>query len=664
MIKGFINILAIAILGVVVIGGSVLGSWIARPHQDKTVGAFALVVPQGGTGDATLASGGVLVGNGTDHIIASSSPVLSSFAATSTTISSEVKGTLLVNNLTVTGSCTGCSAAAAVDLQDVYDNSAVDAQILTTAGKDIVFFLTNTDSNATVQILSGTNGEGQLQIGTANGSATTTTGIWAGYGGLGIGTTSPGGGLSVNATSTILSGPAYILDHLRTSFLIATSTQNNSFAGALDITEAATSTWTGGLSVGTGGLLSTTGITLSGGDLLLSSGKITVIGSATNTLPVLSVNTLNAALDSQLQGKLTITSSATSSNSGTFSNTNLLSSGSIFVSGAGTSTVVDNNALIKGNLTVGTGLTLLAGELDIPSLNVSGSGTTTFTGGISAAGLASSQGVVLSAGDLLLTTGRITLGGSATSTLPVLSVNTLNVALDSQLQGKLTVTSSATSTLPTLTVSRLNASLDAQFQGKIAITSTATSTFAGGININAGGVVIVAGGLDIQAGDLLSAGTLKVSSAATSTISGTLAINGTNGTSTVAGSWVVSKNLFTTNAVTQAACKSISFGSTVTIDWSQANCFAVAQATSDFIVDFVQIPPANFQNITLELSTQSSLFQPQFETASTSPIILWMNKKSTTTPAEIQEGITRCTFTATSSPNAIEGICASGGRAL
>ena len=225
---------------------------------------------------------------------------------------------LFVQDVTVSGTCTGCSAGSTADFQDAYNNSAADAQILTTTGKDIVLFLTNTDSNATVQILSGTNGEGQLQIGTADGSATTTRGVWAGYGGLGIGTTSPGGGLAVNATSTILSGPAYILDHLRTSFLIATSTQNSSFGGALDVTEEASSTFSGGIYAD--GLSSSQGLVISTGDALFAGViKVSSTGTSTN-LGTFQVN---------------------AGGTGTSTISNLLASGNIF---SGKSVVSNGNA--------------------------------------------------------------------------------------------------------------------------------------------------------------------------------------------------------------------------------------------------------------------------------------------------------------------------------
>ena len=534
--KGYINILALGIIGLVVLGGSLLGSWIAQPKTgDKPTGAFALVVPQGGTGNATMASGGILIGNGTEHVIASSSPVVSSIHATSTTISSEIEGTLVVNNITVTGTCTGCAGASTADFQDAYNNSAVDAQITTADAKEFVYFISDTTDPAEFIISAADQGSLQINVG-----STTNQTLFA-YGAHGIGTTSPGGGLAVNATSTILSGPAYILDHLRTSYIIATSTQNNTLGGALDVTEAATSTFTGGISASTGGLLSTTGFTLSGGDLLLSSGKITQVSASTSTIPNLDSSTFLRAASLFVSGSGTTTFNGGAS---------LLAGGLRVV--AGGLDVQGGDAIIAGKITSG------AGTSTIPSLSVStnlsavnvlitgdlnvDTGTSTLQGA-TFTGITSSSGAVLSAGDLLLTNGRITLAGSSTSTLPVLSVNTLNVALDSQLQGKLTVTSTATSTIPALNVSTAASVLNLLVTGDLNV-DTGTSTFGGGINIVAQGLGITAGGLNITAGDLLTAGVIKISSTGTSTNAGTFAVNSTTGTSTFANALSVLGNIF------------------------------------------------------------------------------------------------------------------------
>ena len=185
------------------------------------------------------------------------------------------EGTITTTDLTVTGTCTGCSAGASTDFQDAYNNSSADATILSADGKELVYIIADTTDPAEFVISAQSQGSLQLAIGS------TTNGVWHGYGALGIGTTSPGGGLAVNATSTILSGPAYILDHLRTSYLIATSTENSTFGGALDVTEGASSTFSGGIYAD--GLSSSQGLVVSTGDALFEGViKVSSTGTSTN----------------------------------------------------------------------------------------------------------------------------------------------------------------------------------------------------------------------------------------------------------------------------------------------------------------------------------------------------------------------------------------------
>ena len=192
-------------------------------------------------------------------------------------------------NIQVDGTCTGCSAGSTADFQDTYNNSAVDATILSADGKELVYIIADTTDPAEFVISAQDQGSLQLNVGS------TTNGVWHGYGGLGIGTTSPGGGLAVNATSTVLSGIAYVLDHLKTSFLIATSTTASSTLPELTSTNITTAGLrvTGDLNVDNGtstlqgatfaGLFTTNGINISSGDLLLAGVlKISSTGTSTN----------------------------------------------------------------------------------------------------------------------------------------------------------------------------------------------------------------------------------------------------------------------------------------------------------------------------------------------------------------------------------------------
>ena len=319
------------------------------------------------------------------------------------------EGTITTTDLTVTGSCTGCAGASTADFQDAYNNSAADASFFSADGKELIYIIADTTDPAEFIISAADQGSLQLAVG-----STTNQTLFA-YGAHGIGTSSPGGGLAVSATSSIFGGPAYILDHLRTSFLIATSTQNNSFGGALDVTEAATSTWTGGLSVGTGGLLSSTGITLSGGDLLLTSGKITQASGATSTIPSLSVSTNLSAVNLLVTGDLNVDTGTSTLQGATFTSLTssggallsagdlLLTNGRITLAGASTSTLPQ--------LSVSTNLTavnlLVTGDLNVDT------GTSTLQGA-SFAGITTTNGVVVS-GDMLLS-GVLKISSTGTST--------------------------------------------------------------------------------------------------------------------------------------------------------------------------------------------------------------------------------------------------------
>ena len=109
-------------------------------------------------------------------------------------------------------------------LQDAYKNSAADAQITTTNGKDIIAFLADTTTDTNFIVAVSPSGGGQFQIADANGTATTTRLVITRDGSLGIGTTSPGAGLSVAATSTYFAGRLTVDDSIKTGIVIATST--------------------------------------------------------------------------------------------------------------------------------------------------------------------------------------------------------------------------------------------------------------------------------------------------------------------------------------------------------------------------------------------------------------------------------------------------------
>jgi len=72
-------------------------------------------------------------------------------------------------------------------------------------------------------------------------------------GSVGIATSTPGAALGVK-------GAAIIEGFIHADYFYSTSTSDSTFGGALNVTEAATSTFTGGITAGTGGLASTGGL--------------------------------------------------------------------------------------------------------------------------------------------------------------------------------------------------------------------------------------------------------------------------------------------------------------------------------------------------------------------------------------------------------------------
>lgn len=93
---------------------------------------------------------------------------------------------------------------------------------------------------------------------------------------IGISTTVPG-------TIFAVAGAGLFEGFLNFAYLFSTSTHVNTLGGSLTITDTATSTFTGGLSVSTGGLLTTTGLTVTGGHIL-SSGRLEITSTATSTI--------------------------------------------------------------------------------------------------------------------------------------------------------------------------------------------------------------------------------------------------------------------------------------------------------------------------------------------------------------------------------------------
>ncbi|MDP3800152.1 MAG: tail fiber domain-containing protein [bacterium] len=242
---------------------------------------------------------------------------------------------------------------------------------------------------------------------------------------IGIGTSTAGSLLSVHGNANI--GELTIEGQLKTSFITATSTTNNTFAGALDVTESATSTFTGGVNVlTTGGLSSATGLTITGGDIL-SSGKLTLTSASTSTIPQLNVSTIFTTP--------TLEVSTIIKNSGTATST--FAGGGLFATGGLSTNAlnVTSDSLFTGKLTSGSSATSTLPNLNAstifttPILDVStiiknsGTATSTFAGGLSlgTGGLnITSGGLYVDVGDVtfdqkLIVNGNVGIGITAPS---------------------------------------------------------------------------------------------------------------------------------------------------------------------------------------------------------------------------------------------------------
>ncbi|MEK7564946.1 MAG: tail fiber domain-containing protein [Patescibacteria group bacterium] len=248
---------------------------------------------------------------------------------------------------------------------------------------------------------------------------------------VGFGTSTPGSLLSVQGNANI--GELTVEGQTKISFLTATSTTNNTFAGALDVTESATSTFTGGINIlTTGGLSSATGLTITGGDIL-SSGKLTLTGASTSTAPQLNVSTILTTPTLEVSTILKNSGTATSTFAGGLvAATGGLSANALNVTG---------DSLFSGKLTSSSSATSTLPNLNAstifttPILNVStiiknsGTATSTFDGGLSlgTGGLnITSGGLYVDVGDVtfdqkLVVNGNVGIGTTAPGTALVVS---------------------------------------------------------------------------------------------------------------------------------------------------------------------------------------------------------------------------------------------------
>ncbi|MES2952994.1 MAG: helix-turn-helix domain-containing protein, partial [Patescibacteria group bacterium] len=310
---------------------------------------------------------------------------------------------------------------------------------------------------------------------------------------LGLGTTSPGTRLGVTGDA-VIAGTTTVGQLTSTSTLLVSGTATSTFSGgivsaglstsqgvtitggSLNIEVAATSTSNNGFNI-VNGCYAWRGICISGsggGGTIIGGGTLGQVSFFDGMQSIASDSTF--LFDSSLD-LLTILNA---------SSTRFSAISYIKVGGTATSTISGNNGLstlssdllVTGSTTLQnvTALSATTTNATTTSLAITGGfqvtslGTSTFTGGLSTAGVASSQGVTISGGNLLISS-------VATSSL----AGGLSTAGLSSSQG--------------LVISG----------GNILSTSAATSTFANGLNISAGCFATSLGCVGQAAGTVLDA---------------------------------------------------------------------------------------------------------------------------------------------------------------
>lgn len=236
-----------------------------------------------------------------------------------------------------------------------------------------------------------------------------------------------GGTLTVTGVST-LTGAAYASSTLQATGdglfydQLSAGASTNTPTTTFNVTGSGY--FTGGLGVG----YATTGA----GNLLVQNLGVFQhrLGVAT-TSPVLNFEVtgsgyltggLGVGFATTAAGQLHVTSNAT------FDTDVLLTGGRIVVNGAGTSTFV--GGVSAAGLSSSAGITSSAGDFLLTGGKIvsTGAGTSTYSGGISSAGLRSTSGIESTAGDFLLTGGRIVSTGAGTSSMSgALTVTELGV---------------------------------------------------------------------------------------------------------------------------------------------------------------------------------------------------------------------------------------------
>ncbi|MDP1712608.1 MAG: hypothetical protein Q8K86_09135, partial [Candidatus Nanopelagicaceae bacterium] len=338
-----------------------------------------------------------------------------------------------------------------------------------------------------------------LNIG--NGKVATST-LFGEYGKLGLGSTTPWGQFSIEVSDVPGSTtPAFVIGDSGTSSPIFIANVNGRIGIATNTVDqygllgigfsVATNTYvSGGLSVGRSATTSSGSVqalAIDGTTLNLSS-RIDSIFSGTNTFSgAISASQLNftglTVGDILSSGKITATGAATSSIP-QLVNATLLAPASLYVSGVSTSSFEGGiNVKGIGGITSASGLNISGGDiLSSGRLTISSTATSTIPN-LSSTLINSSQ-LVLSGKLSSSFAGTNTFDGAANFAAINLTTGGLNMSGDLLTGGKIVSSGSATNTLPNVNVSTLLATPLLDISGKLNSTYIGTSTFAGGIKAN------------------------------------------------------------------------------------------------------------------------------------------------------------------------------------
>ncbi|MDO8715766.1 MAG: hypothetical protein Q7J73_03040, partial [Dehalococcoidales bacterium] len=393
-----------------------------------------------------------------------------------------------------------------------------------------------------------------LTVSYINATSTTATSTFKGginlareAGNVGIGSSTPGSLLGVG-------GNVGILGRL-------------SVGDILDVQSSGTSTFDGGLNIAlTGGLSSASGLTVTGGDIQ-SSGKITVTSTASSSFTGgLTANYLDSATRLRI-GELTSCDTIDTDASGVLKcgsdNTGVAApAGNDFdiqFNDAGSTAGLSSLTFDKS-----TGLLAIGGDLAIngSDLNI-GNGifaTATISGQYGKLGFGTTSPYAQFAIDPSAVSGSTTpifVIGDSGSSSPIISIN---------WGGVIGIGTNTPAGAEELNGFGLAIATNTLLSGTLTSSAVATNTFDGGLFVKTNGGLTSASGLTITGGQIQSSGKVVVTNAATSTFSGGLNVLTTGGLSSAQGITITGGQFESSGklSVTNAATSTFSGGIDVT----------------------------------------------------------------------------------------------------